>query len=469
VQSQLTGISADLPPPLGKAAADPRPLRIERVPRPGAGGGDTLKAFLADSVHARIERRLEGDRYVLERGAISLNEPAVLSDRAGLSVTGSLDYADVDRWRELLGAQEGSELSSSSLNLKVAALDFGGRRLNDVALRADTSGGVWAAHVTAKELSGEIEWRPEGQGRIVARLKHFTLPESTPGGKVQTPSRELPALDIIADNLVVGDNSLGKLELNAVNEGLDWRIEKLVLTGPESLLTADGKWQAWALRPNVNVAFKLDVKDAGKYLERIGYPRTMQRGVVKLKGTLNWAGEPQSIDFATLRGDLELQADKGQFLKAEPGAARLLGILSMQSWVTLDFRDLFGRGFAFDSIRGKAGIADGLMTLRSFEMRGPSARVTMDGRIDLAKETQDLHAHVEPSVDSIPSALIVIANPVWGVAAFLLQKILKNPLGQVFAFEYKVTGTWTEPHVDRIGAEVRTAEAPQQSPQQTPQ
>jgi uncharacterized protein (TIGR02099 family) len=465
VQSQLTGISADLPPPLGKAAADPRPLRIERVPGSGPRGGDTIKASLAESVHARIERRLEGDRYALERGVISFNEPAVLSDRAGLSVTGSLDYADVDRWRELLGAEDGSEQSSSSLNLKVAALDFGGRRLNDVALRAETSGDVWSADVTAKELSGEIKWRPEGQGRIVARLKHFTLPESTPGGKVRTASRDLPALDIIADSLVVGDNSLGKLELIAVNEGLDWRIEKLVLTGPESLLTADGKWQAWALRPNVNVAFKLDVKDAGKYLERIGYPRTMQRGVAKLKGTLNWAGNPQSIDFATLRGDLELQAEKGQFLKAEPGAARLLGILSMQSWVTLDFRDLFGRGFAFDSIRGKAGMADGLMTLRSFEMRGPSARVTMEGRIDLVKETQDLHAHVEPSVDSIPSALIVIANPVWGVAAFLLQKILKNPLGQVFAFEYKVTGTWTEPHVDRIGAEVRTAEAPQQSPQ----
>lgn len=465
VQSQLTGISADLPAPLGKAAADPMPLRVERVPGSGPRGGDRLEVSLADSVHARVERRLEGDRYVLERGVIGLNAPAVLSDRPGLSVTGSLDYADVDRWRELFGAEEGGALSSSSLNLKVAALDFGGRRLNDVELRADTSGGVWAADITAKELSGEIKWRPEGQGRIVARLKHFTLPEPAPGAKVQAPSRELPALDIIADSLVVKDNSLGKLELIAVNEGLDWRIEKLVLTSPESLLTAEGKWQAWALRPNVDVAFKLDVKDAGKYLESIGYPRTMQRGVAKLKGTLNWAGEPQSIDFATLKGDLELQAEKGQFLRAEPGAARLLGILSMQSWVTLDFRDLFGKGFAFDRIRGKAGMADGLMTLREFEMRGPSARVTMDGRIDLVKETQDLHAHVEPSVDSIPSALIVIANPVWGVAAYLVQKILKNPLGQVFAFEYKVTGTWTEPHVDRLGAEVRTAEVQAQPPQ----
>ena len=204
----------------------------------------------------------------------------------------------------------------------------------------------------------------------------------------------------------------------------------------------------------------LEIKDAGKYLERIGYPRIMQHGTAKLTGSLSWSGSPESIDFATLTGDVEVSADKGQFLRAEPGAARLLGILSMQSWVTLDFRDLFGQGFAFDTIRGKAGIVDGVMSTRQFEMRGPSARVNMDGRIDLVNETQDLHARVVPSVDSIPSALIVLASPVWGVATYLLQKILKNPLGQVFAFEYKVTGTWTEPQVERLKADVRTAEAP---------
>jgi uncharacterized protein (TIGR02099 family) len=468
LQSQLIGISADLPQPLGKTAGQPMPLAltIERPIGPAARRGDTIKASLSNSVKVEIERRRDGDRYVVERGVVSLNEPAELPDRAGMLVSGTLDYVDADRWRELFGGEDGGGLASSSLDLKVAALDFGGRRINDVALRAGSSGSVWVANVSAKELSGEIAWRPEGQGRIVARLKHFSLPEPTPNKKQEPPSRELPALDIIADRLIVGDNNLGRLELSAVNEALDWRIEKMVLTGPESLLkTTNGIWRAWALRPGFSVSFELEVRDIGKYLERMGYPRTVQRGEATLKGTVNWAGSPQSIDFPSLRGDLELKAGKGQFLKAEPGVARLLGILSMQSWVTLDFRDLFGQGYAFDSIRGKASVADGVMSMREFEMRGPSARVTMDGRIDLVKETQDLHARVEPSVDSIPSILAVLANPVWGVATFLLQKILKNPLGQAFAFEYKVTGTWTEPQVDRLKADVRTAEGPPQSPQ----
>ena len=205
---------------------------------------------------------------------ISLNQPAVLPDREGLSVTGSLPYVDVDRWRELLGDEDGTGSSfSSALDLKIAALDFGGRRLNDVSLRAGSSGSVWIANVSARELAGEIAWRPEGRGRIVARLNHFSLPEATPGKTEEAPARDLPALDIIADNLIVNDKNFGRLELVAVNQALDWNIEKLVLTKPEGTLKeTEGVWQGRALRPSVDLKdIRLEVSDVGKFLDRMGY------------------------------------------------------------------------------------------------------------------------------------------------------------------------------------------------------
>ncbi|HEX4798713.1 MAG TPA: YhdP family protein [Burkholderiales bacterium] len=466
VQSQLTGISADLPPPLGKRAFEPMPLKIERVIGAAPPRSDTIKVSLGPSVNAHIQRRREGARYVVERGVISLNEPAVLPDRDGVFVTGSLPYVDVDRWRSLLGSKDETGSSfSPSLDLKVAALDFGGRRLNEVALRAGTSGAVWIANVAAKELEGEIAWRPEGFGRIIARLKHFSMPEATPGRGEEAPLRDLPALDIVADKLIRNNADLGRLELVAVNKALDWTIEKLVLTGPESTLSASGVWQSWALQPTVAVKFELEVNDIGRYLDRVGYPRTMRRGSAKLKGNLSWAGSPQSIDYSTLTGHLDFSAGAGQFLKAEPGAARLIGVLSMQSWITLDFRELFNRGFAFDSVSCDADVANGVLTTQNFRMRGPSAQVSMEGQVDLARETQDLHARVEPSVgDSVSAIVAVIVNPVWGLGSLIVQKILRNPLGQAFAFEYRVTGTWTEPHPERLKADIRSAGATQQSP-----
>jgi len=324
---------------------------------------------------------------------------------------------------------------------------------------------VWIANVSAKELAGEIAWRPEGRGRIVARLKHFSLPEATPGKPEGAPARDLPALDIIADSLIVNDNNFGRLELVAVNQALDWNIEKLVLTGPESTLTVtEGVWQGQALRPSVNLKkISFQVSDVGKYLERLGYPRTVQRGTAELTGNLSWAGNPQSIDYPTLSGHLDFKAYKGQFLKAEPGAARLIGVLSMQSWVTLDFRELFGRGFAFDLVECSVNITNGTMTTKDFKMRGPSAQVQMDGQVDLVNETQDLHARVEPSVgNSISSIVAVVVNPIWGLGAFILDKILKNPFGQALTFEYRVTGTWEKPVPERLKAEVRGADPPQQ-------
>jgi uncharacterized protein YhdP len=381
-------------------------------------------------------------------------------------VTGSLDYADVDRWRALTGGKDEPGASfSPRFDLKVAALDFGGRRLSDVALRAETKGSVLQANVTAKELAGEIKWFPEGLGRIEARLAHFSIPEATPGKKEEAPSRDLPALDIVADRLILNGNDLGRLELVAVNKALDWTIEKLVLTGSESTLTAKGRWESWALRPSVKInEIELKVGDVGKYLEHIGYPRTVRQGSATLTGNLSWAGNPQSIDYSTLAGHLKLQAEKGQFLRAEPGAARLIGILSMQSWITFDFRELFRRGFAFDNVSCDADIANGVLRTENFRMQGPSAQVEMKGQVDLVRETQDLHARVEPSVGNSVASIAVIVNPVWGLGAFIIDKILKNPLGQALTFEYNVTGTWTEPKAKRLKADVRSPDATQEPP-----
>ena len=462
VESRLTGIAADLPPPLGKSAAESLPLRIERVTdiAPASERRDeTIKLSLGRSVNAQILRRREGGQYVVARGVISLNEPAVLPDREGIAVTGRLPYVDVDRWRALLGGDGDSGSTSTSVNLKITALDFIGRRINDVSLRAGSSGGDWIANVVAKELAGEIAWRPEGRGRVVARLKQFTVPDATPGNSVLgKPAGDIPSLDIIADNLILHDSNLGRFELAAVSQAGDWRIEKLVLATPEGRLSADGVWQSWALRPMVNVHVAVEVNDTGKYLERMGYPRTMQRGTAKLEGHVSWAGNPQSIDYSTLAGNLVLLAEKGQFLKAEPSAAKLLGVLSLQSWVTLDFREL-GRGFAFDSISSNATIAQGVLSTQDFRIQAPSAQVAMSGEVDLVRETQNLHVRVVPSVGgSLSSLAIILVNPAWGLGSLLVQKILKDPLGQIFAFEYRVTGSWTQPQVERLKADVRKAD-----------
>ena len=466
VESDLQGIVSALPAPLAKAGADVLPLRFEHAVSTeehssrwsGPPTTDRSILDLGKLVRMELQRRREDGKMVIARGAIGLNEAPKLPE-TGIVLNGHASGLDLDQWLHALGGAGGVPLPLSSLNLKVAALDVYGKRINDVALRAGFQGSDWLARVDARELAGDVRWRSQGKGRVSAQLSHFTFPEPTPVKPADAvPPKELPGLDIVADNLVVHDKKLGRLELAAANEGLDWRIEKLTLATAEANLSADGLWQGVSAQQRTSMNLKLEISDVGKYLERFGYPGSMQRGSAKLLGKLSWAGNPQTIDYPTLTGDLSLTAEKGQFLKIEPGIGKLLGILSLQALprrITLDFRDIFSDGFAFDTIAATAAVAKGVLHTQDFVMRGPSAQVGMSGDIDLARETQLLRVRVVPSVgDSLSVAgLVLLANPITGVASFLAQRLLKDPLGQAFAFEYAVSGSWADPKVEKLARE----------------
>ncbi len=372
VESGLQGVISTLPAPLSKARDDALPLRFEYTASTeernsgwsGTPSADRSTLDLGKIVRAEVQRRRDDGKMVIERGAIGLNEAPRLPE-TGMVLNGHANELDLDQWLSALAGTGASQLPLSSLNLKVGALDVYGKRINDVVLRAGFEGSDWLATIDARELAGDVHWRSQGKGRVSAQLTHFTFPKSTPGKAANTaPTKELPALDIVADNLVVGDKKLGRLELTAANEGLDWRIDRLTLTTPESSLSADGLWRGVAAQQRTSVNLKLEIHDVGKYLARIGYPGTVQRGSATLQGKLAWAGDPQTIDYPTLTGNLSLTAEKGQFLKIEPGIGKLLGILSLQALprrITLDFRDIFSGGFAFDTMSGTATVEKGVM------------------------------------------------------------------------------------------------------------
>jgi uncharacterized protein YhdP len=86
----------------------------------------------------------------------------------------------------------------------------------------------------------------------------------------------------------------------------------------------------------------------------------------------------------------------------------------------------------------------------------------MRGEADVARETQDLTVRVVPVVgDSVAAAAgVMLLNPIIGAGALLAQRILRDPLGQMFAFEYRITGGWEDPKVERLAAPLAARDAP---------
>jgi len=119
----------------------------------------------------------------------------------------------------------------------------------------------------------------------------------------------------------------------------------------------------------------------------------VRRGKGQMQGQVAWIGSPLSLDYASLSGAFKVNMEGGQFLKADPGLAKLLGVLSLQALprrLTLDFRDVFSEGFAFDFVRGDVTIVNGIASTNNLQMKGVNAAVLMEGKADIAREAYRL-------------------------------------------------------------------------------
>jgi uncharacterized protein YhdP len=213
-------------------------------------------------------------------------------------------------------------------------------------------------------------------------------------------------------------------------------------------------------KQQTQIDVKVDVEDAGGYLAHFGYGETVRNAPTTIDGDLQWAGAPNDFDFPTLSGTFRMKSGAGQFTKIDPGIGKLLGVLSLQALprrITLDFRDVFSEGFAFDDINGDFRIESGQMHTDNLKLSGPAAAVAIKGDLDLARETQQLTVRVQPALSSSVSAgamVLFIANPLVGAAvgagALLAQKMFNNPIDQMFSYDYRVTGPWVDPVVERV-------------------
>ncbi|OGS90936.1 MAG: TIGR02099 family protein [Gallionellales bacterium GWA2_60_18] len=460
--TDLVGIASTLPQPLAKRAADALPLRIEK--KVVTEGQDIVSATLGDLLDIRLARREENGASVIKRGTVNFGGPGKWLDKDGVWLTGRIPLLSMEGWSGLLGdGAAGQALPLAGASLQIARLTGYGQNMSGVNIEAVSRGDGLAAQVTSGALNGEVVWLPHGfnnDTKLSARLRnlHWSLgskafqPERAPrGGKDATPSGQLPALEVAVENLRVNDKEIGRFDLIGHPEGREWRLRRLNIVNPDGSLSGDGYWRGAQTQVNL----QLEISDAGKVLARSGYPDTVKDGSGKLAASLSWDGDPDEFNYATLGGTLKLDTGKGRFLKMDPGAGKLLSVLSLQALpkrIALDFTDVFSTGFQFDNINGTATMRNGVMDTRDFHIDGSAAKVTMTGSVDLNRETQDLRVRVLPTLgDSVSLLGAFAAGPAVGIGSLIVNKVLGNPLDKLVSFEYNVSGAWHDPVVTKVG------------------
>jgi uncharacterized protein (TIGR02099 family) len=495
LDTSLAGLGLELPAPANKAQADALPLHFVWAGMPPAAAApagtapeaqvahDEIRVTLGQVAAARYLREKQGHGpWLVQRGGIGVNLPAPEPD-SGMMINVNARALNVDQWlavaHDIAGESKGgaSAISDTGPGLgqyvvptQVAAraneLVLGERRILDVVVGATHQKDSWQASINSRQASGYLTWdeAPGGLGKVTARLATLIIPESAANEvkdllESKSATATIPALDIVAERFELFNKQFGRLELAASNAqalaGREWRIDRLALTNPDGQLKATGRWITKDGKSNTGLNFTLDIRDAGRLLDRLGFPETLRHGKGQLAGDISWSGLPYALDIPSLSGQIQMNVEDGQFLKQDPGAAKLLGVLSLQMLpriLKLDFHDVFSEGLAFDGISANAMITRGVAKTDNLKMHGVSATVLMDGSADIANESTNLHVVVIPEFNLGTGPLVygLAVNPVIGLGSFLAQLFLRAPVMKALTYQMQVTGPWKSPTITKL-------------------
>ena len=523
--STLAGLGLALPAPFGKSADTVLPVRFENslfgyIPpanapftAPAVTGRlqDKLQLTVGKEAEVTYIRDIAGSSPRVLRGSIAVgladDESAPLPPE-GVIANINLGSVDLNAWDQVFNTLQshdskpakpspaadddfGMAYLPTMMALRTRDVSLDGRTLHNVVVGGGRSGLLWRANLDATELSGYVEYlqpSARGAGRLYARLARLSIEQSQAQAVeslLDEQPANIPALDIVIQDFELRGKKLGRIDVEAVNRGTgatrdqprEWRLNRFNITMPEAVLTAGGNWSSVnaglpavtrgskALdRRRTVLNFKLDISDAGALLQRFGMVGVVRKGSGKIEGQVAWQGSPITLDLANLGGNFNINIEKGQFLKAEPGIAKLIGVLSLQSLprrLTLDFRDVFSEGFSFDFLRGDVTIDSGMARTNNLQMKGVNAAVLMEGQADIVKETQSIKVVVIPEINAGSASLIATAiNPVIGLSTFLAQVLLRRPLIEAATQQFMVDGTWLDPRVTRIQRQTAAPETP---------
>lgn len=511
--SDLKGITSSMPEPFNKSASASMPLNVSRQSvapvgrRTNAGIEQIWRVSLGNALAGNLG--LNGKGQIL-RGRVVLGSGQVpgMSEQPGIQLE-ALRPFNLDYWVKALGIVTNSAVSKTksggaasvptTWTLKAPTVTAFGQRFQDFRATVQSGADRTTLQMASKELQGQMDWYPPGKGNASGGNDggergllqgHLSRLDLTAATDAQATSRKgeraeiesLPDLAFRVDELYWQGKPWGRLSFRARNQksdaGQSWRIDPFQLDGPDLKFSGRMNWvsrTSAAARKNnpenmTALDFKMNSPQVGNLLIKLGYPGTVKRATAQLEGQVSWPANPFGFDPDVLSGNFKMSAKNGQFAKMDPGVGRLLGLLSLQSLpqrLSLDFRDIFSEGLAFESIDGRFDIRDGVMKTTDLEMAAPAARVLMRGETNLAKQTQDVRVVVQPALSNSVALGVTVLNPIVGAATFVTQKVLGDPLSKLFSYQYHITGTWSDPQVDKesvAGGASKTIDSPEPPP-----
>lgn len=420
--ADMGGITSALPPPLDNAGGGLMRLLVK-------DGGDTSVVITAPSATIRVATT-GGDI------AAAINAPL---PSMGIAAAG--EGWDLDEWLGLAGG------GGLALSMMVVDGKLLGMRHASLHLRMPpSSGDMRMAYLQSPLMAGTAAFSPRAVRGDFDKL-HLTGFDG--GGDALSGGLFGLSVSLRVRQLALGGITLGAMTMSGAPEGAGWRLSQMRITDGGNVL----RFAGFGGFGGATVSAGLQAPDLERLLGQFGLTGLVESGAMTVSGKLSWDEFAPSL--AILRGDLHLDADEVRYLRMQEGVSGLLALFSPASLFSLGFTELGKPGVRFD-IDGDIVLGSGFAASESLTMRNEDIHITLGGRTDLLRRRHNIRGRVLPGNRLVKSGSTVatiatVVNPPVLLAGVLLGKILEKPLSEIGAYDYEITGDWSDPQYRELG------------------
>lgn len=231
-------------------------------------------------------------------------------------------------------------------------------------------------------------------------------------------------------------------------------IKEYRLGGPSLAIDGMGSWM-YSWRHTHQSSFKINVSSSnlGSALDTAGIITGLKGSKFTSTSDWQWQGEPYAFSWDKVKGQSNVKLVDGVMSDISPGRkGRLLGlfnILELPKRVSLDFGDVYKKGFAFDKVSANFKLENGNAHTERIDVKAAAANVIMSGRIGIHQQDYDLEVLVKPRTKEASFAGgTIIGGPLLGAGIVILQNLFK--IDELSYDKYTITGTWDKPITTRI-------------------
>lgn len=465
LRSNLVGATIDLQEQYGKKAHESRDFSADIILQNDKPIRLKLDYNNLLSTAITLERKQEKYSLInadLRFGSGEANWPT----NPGLFISGQFKELDLAKIKTYLQptATEGSSSFTlpplKEIDIRADKLKFGSQTLTQLRLQATPSQNNWNVYVNSSEVVGQITVPVNfnRQGMITAQLQKINMRSTSDSTQSNflIDVKSLPGISLIANDVKFDDMLLGKIIFKATPSNNGLKIQNLQITSTQLDLRATGDWTQNGNTSMTHLLGSASTQNTSALLNGFGLDvRNFISSNGKLNYDLTWRDAAFAPTLASMNGNASLSLGQGRIVDigdqggVKMDIGRMLSIFSLQTIprrLTLDFSDVFEKGYSFDSVRGDFTVQNGDVYTKNMRIDGPVAQVGINGRIGLKNKDYDFILDVTAHVtSSIPVAVTLLTNPLIGLGALAINTVIGSKVSSVTTNYYAVTGPWNNP------------------------